>query len=88
MPLVIALTGGIGSGKSSVADLLGEFGAVVVDTDAISHQLTAGGQPGALRIGEEFGVEYETLRPYDGPRPYPGVPWSAQEYPGVPWSTL
>lgn len=58
MPLVIALTGGIGSGKSSVADLLGEFGAAVVDTDAISHQLTAGGQPGALRIGEEFGTEF------------------------------
>jgi dephospho-CoA kinase len=58
MPLVIALTGGIGSGKSSVADLLGELGAAIVDTDAISHQITAGGQPGALRIGAEFGADF------------------------------
>jgi dephospho-CoA kinase len=55
MPLVIALTGGIGSGKSSVADFLAGFGAAVVDTDAIAHALTAGGQPGAVEIGRQFG---------------------------------
>ena len=55
MPLVIALTGGIGSGKSSVADFLAGYGAAVVDTDAIAHALTAGSQPGAIAIGRQFG---------------------------------
>ncbi|ARP96668.1 dephospho-CoA kinase [Bordetella genomosp. 13] len=36
----IGLTGGIGSGKSRVADLLGEWGAAVIDTDQIAHALT------------------------------------------------
>ena len=58
MPLVIALTGGIGSGKSSVADILRELGAAVIDTDEIAHSLTAAGQPGARAIGEQFGAEY------------------------------
>lgn len=58
MPLVIALTGGIGSGKSSVATVLAELGAAVVDTDAIAHALTAPGQAGAVKIGEEFGATY------------------------------
>ena len=60
MPLVIALTGGIGSGKSSVAGMLAEFGAAVIDTDEIAHRLTAAGQPGARAIGEQFGNEYLT----------------------------
>ncbi len=58
MPLVVALTGGIGSGKSSVAAILGELGAAIVDTDEIAHRLTAAGQPGALAIGDQFGAEY------------------------------
>jgi dephospho-CoA kinase len=58
MALVIALTGGIGSGKTSVANLLAELGATVIDTDEIAHELTAAGQPGARRIGEGFGEEY------------------------------
>ena len=58
MPFVIALTGGIGSGKSSVADILAALGAAVIDTDAIAHRLTAGGQPGAIEIGKQFGAEY------------------------------
>lgn len=58
MALVIALTGGIGSGKTSVANLLAELGATVIDTDEIAHELTAAGQPGARRIGETFGDEY------------------------------
>ncbi|WP_459655784.1 dephospho-CoA kinase, partial [Achromobacter xylosoxidans] len=37
----IGLTGGIGSGKSRVADMLGEWGAAVVDTDEIARALTA-----------------------------------------------
>ena len=57
----IGLTGGIGSGKSSVAAILQELGAAVIDTDEIAHRLTAPGQPGAAAIGEQFGAGY--LRP-------------------------
>jgi dephospho-CoA kinase len=56
MPFVIALTGGIGSGKSSVAAILEELGAAIIDTDEISHRLTAPGQAGARAIGEQFGA--------------------------------
>ena len=38
--LLIGLTGGIGSGKSTVADLFAAHGATVIDTDAIAHELT------------------------------------------------
>ncbi len=58
MPFVIALTGGIGSGKSSVADVFAELGATVIDTDAIAHRLTAPGNPGARVIAEQFGAAY------------------------------
>jgi dephospho-CoA kinase len=58
MALVIALTGGIGSGKSSVANMLAELGAAVIDTDEIAHDLTAAGQPGARAIAREFGAGY------------------------------
>lgn len=58
MALVIGLTGGIGSGKTSVANMLEELGATVIDTDEIAHSLTAAGQPGARRIGEEFGAGF------------------------------
>ena len=58
MPLVIALTGGIGSGKSTVAAMLGELGAAIIDTDEIAHRLTAPGQPGARAIGAQFGADY------------------------------
>jgi len=43
--LVIGLTGGIGSGKSTVSQMLTELGAHLVDTDAISRSLTAPGGP-------------------------------------------
>ena len=58
MPLVVALTGGIGSGKSSVAAILKEFGAAIVDTDEIAHRLTAAGAPGARAIGAQFGADF------------------------------
>ena len=41
--LLVALTGGIGSGKTQVANLLGGWGASVIDTDLIAHSLTAPG---------------------------------------------
>lgn len=55
MSLVVGLTGGIGSGKSTVADLLAALGAEVVDTDAIAHELT-GVQGAAMgQIAAAFG---------------------------------
>lgn len=54
------LTGGIGSGKSTVARLLGELGARVIDTDEISHQLTARDGLAIPEIGEIFGANYIT----------------------------
>ncbi|MBI4937324.1 MAG: dephospho-CoA kinase [Nitrosomonadales bacterium] len=47
MSCCIGLTGGIGSGKTTVAAMFGEYGAAVVDSDAISHRLT---QPGGAAI--------------------------------------
>lgn len=43
MTYVIGLTGGIGSGKSAVADLFAAHGAAIVDTDVIAHDLTRAG---------------------------------------------
>ena len=56
----IGLTGGIGSGKSTVAALLAQCGAIVIDTDAIARQLT---QPGAAAIDPirlAFGADFIT----------------------------
>ncbi len=54
-PLRIGLTGGIGSGKSTVAALLATHGAGVVDTDAISRRLTASGGQAIAALREAFG---------------------------------
>ena len=54
-PLVIGLTGGIGSGKSTVADLLVARGAALVDTDRIAHALTAPGGDAIAPIRTAFG---------------------------------
>lgn len=51
----IALTGGIGSGKSTVARLFAERGAVVVDADAIAREIVEPGQPAWEEIREAFG---------------------------------
>ena len=52
---LIALTGGIASGKSVVADRLAGHGAVVVDADALARRVVEPGTPGLARIAEEFG---------------------------------
>jgi dephospho-CoA kinase len=54
----IGLTGGIGSGKSTVANLLVGFGAGVVDADAISRQLTAAGGLAIASIATCFGADF------------------------------
>ena len=56
----IGLTGGIGSGKSYVADLWQEWGATVVDTDQIAHQLTAPHGAAIAAIRQQFGDEMIT----------------------------
>jgi dephospho-CoA kinase len=57
MPLCVGLTGGIGSGKSAAADHFASLGAVVVDTDAISHELTAAGGAALGALRNHFGPE-------------------------------
>ncbi len=54
---LVGLTGGIGSGKSTVAGLLAEHGAVVIDADAIVHELQAKGTPLLAEIARAFGPE-------------------------------
>jgi dephospho-CoA kinase len=53
----IALTGGIGSGKSTVARLLEARGAVVVDADAIARAIVEPGEPALAEIREAFGPD-------------------------------
>jgi dephospho-CoA kinase len=58
MPFCVGLTGGIGSGKSTAAALFAELGATVVDTDAISHELTQPGGRAIDAIRQAFGAGY------------------------------
>ncbi len=51
------LTGGTGSGKSTVARRLGERGAVVVDADVLAREVVAPGSEGLAAVVEEFGAE-------------------------------
>ena len=55
--LRIGLTGGIGSGKSTVSAMLSSLGAVVIDADAISRQLTAPGGAALPSIAQTFGSQ-------------------------------
>lgn len=54
---VIGLSGGIGSGKSTVAALLEKLGATLIDADAIVHQLQAPGRPLLREIAAAFGEQ-------------------------------
>lgn len=54
--LLVALTGGIASGKSTVARRLEEHGAVIVDADQVARQVVEPGEPALARIAEEFGA--------------------------------
>lgn len=56
----VGLTGGIGSGKSTVAGFLREAGAAIVDTDAISRGLTLAGGAAMPAIAQAFGADFVT----------------------------
>ena len=55
MTKIVGLTGGIASGKSTVAELLSQLGAIVIDADAIVHELQAPGSPVLAELAEAFG---------------------------------
>jgi dephospho-CoA kinase len=52
---VIGLTGGIGSGKTTAAEILAGLGAVVIDADKIGHEIYRPGTEGFRRVVEAFG---------------------------------
>jgi dephospho-CoA kinase len=56
----VGLTGGIASGKSTVAAMLVELGAVLIDGDALAREVVARGTPGLARVVEEFGSQLLT----------------------------
>lgn len=56
----VGLTGGIASGKSSVARILAEQGAVVIDADQLAREVVERGTPGLARVVEAFGPEVLT----------------------------
>ena len=60
MPLIIGLTGGIGSGKTSVSKRFSELGVCVIDTDQISHRLTQRGGAAISEIRRDFGESFIT----------------------------
>ena len=55
--IVVGLTGGIGSGKSTVSAALAKRGAVIVDADAIAKELQRAGQPVFLKMVERYGAD-------------------------------
>ena len=56
----VGLTGGIGCGKSTVADLFAKQGAGIIDTDVIAHSLTQSGGAAIVAIRAAFGDDYIT----------------------------
>jgi dephospho-CoA kinase len=55
--LSVALTGNIGSGKSTVAELFRRWGAIIIDADELAREAQAPGQPALARIAERFGAQ-------------------------------
>ena len=55
--IIIGLTGGIGTGKSTVSNYLKEHNCLILDADAISRQMTEKGQPALIDIAKAFGEE-------------------------------
>ncbi len=67
---MVGLTGGIGSGKSTVALLLAQRGAVVVDADAIAREVVEPGTPALAKLVEQFGP---SILQADGSLDRPGL---------------
>ncbi|NLX71220.1 MAG: dephospho-CoA kinase [Clostridiales bacterium] len=55
---IIGLTGGIATGKTTVAKMLADFGAVVIDADVIARKIMEKGMPVWEKVKETFGDEY------------------------------
>ncbi len=55
--MIVGVTGGIGSGKSTVASLLAGHGAVVVDADAIARAVVEPGSPALQELADRFGAD-------------------------------
>jgi len=51
----VGLTGGVASGKSTVAAMLAELGAVIIDADALAREVVTKGTPGLRAVVDEFG---------------------------------
>lgn len=58
--MVVALTGGVASGKTAVSDHFAELGVPVVDTDVLAREVVAPGSPGLDEVGAAFGPEMIT----------------------------
>ena len=54
----LGLTGGIGSGKTTVSTMFAELGATIIDTDVIAHQLSQPGGDAIAAIAQKFGATY------------------------------
>lgn len=57
MVTILGITGGIGSGKSTASQILGELGAVVIDADQVGHKIYLPNTPAWREMVEEFGEE-------------------------------
>jgi dephospho-CoA kinase len=58
--LIIGLTGGIGSGKTTVSQYFEELGIPVIDADQLTRDLVTSGQPALAEIAEKLGAEFIT----------------------------
>jgi len=56
-PMIVALTGGVASGKTAVSDRFAELGVPVVDTDVIAREVVAPGSPGLAEVEATFGPD-------------------------------
>ena len=66
----VGLTGGVGSGKSTVSRILAELGAVVIDADVLAREVVAAGTTGLAAVAAEFG---DGVLTHDGELDRPAV---------------
>lgn len=57
-PYVVALTGGIASGKTMISNQFAKLGVPIIDADVIAHEIVAPGQPALRQIENEFGPSF------------------------------